>query len=90
MFGHRYFLCRPHHGIFLRPYVLAVVEKAVDAVLLTGKAKKAVDATDLEAFEAAVSPRFHAHPISVLPGGKFDTISLLVELVLHQLLLYCL
>ena len=33
VYGHRYFLCRANHGIFLRPFVVEVVEKGVDALL---------------------------------------------------------
>jgi dynactin complex subunit len=58
VFGHRYFLCRAHHGIFLRPGTLKLVEKGVDAVLTTVRGHSVPNrilAQDFDAYGASTS-----------------------------------
>lgn len=57
MFGHRYFLCQPNHGLFVRPSAVRVVEKAVDAFLPTAPGEGKVDPGPDEARGAQAAPQ---------------------------------
>jgi CAP-Gly domain len=85
VFGHRYFLCRAHHGIFLRPGSLKLVEKGVEAVLTTIRGHSFPDripTTDLDVYgmtSSRVSRRTESSSQQVPPTQQSQPKGILVH-----------